>query len=58
MIGFAEIFTWLGRTLTRKFILLLIGFLCLQGVQLFIGVFGNLHLGGEVALIRLWLADL
>ena len=52
MIGFAEIFTWLGRTLTRKFILLLVGFLCLQGAQLFIGVFGNLHLGGEAALIN------
>ena len=52
MIGFAGIFTWLGRTLTRKFILLLVGFLLLQGAQLFIGVFGNLHVGGEAALIN------
>jgi nitrate/nitrite-specific signal transduction histidine kinase len=52
MIGFAKIFTWLGRTLTHKFILLLIGFLCLQGAQLFIGAFGNLHLGEEAALIN------
>jgi two-component system nitrate/nitrite sensor histidine kinase NarX len=42
----------LGRTLTRKFILLLVGFLLLQGAQLFIGVFGNLHVGGEAALIN------
>lgn len=52
MIGFTGIFTWLDRTLTRKFILLLVGFLFLQGAQLFIGVFGNLHLGEEAALIN------
>src|SRR4030066_257446 len=52
MIGFAGIFTWLGRTLTRKFILLLVGFLLLPGAPLFIGVFGNLHVGGEAALIN------
>ena len=52
MHGFARIFTWLGRTLTRKFVLLLIGFLFLQGAQLFIGVFGNLHIGGEAGLIN------
>jgi len=52
MIRFAAIFAWLGRTLTRKFILLLICFLLLQGAQLLIGVFGNLHLGGEAAFIN------
>lgn len=52
MVGFAGIFTWLGRTLTRKFILLLVGFLLLQGAQLFIGVIGNLHLGDEGGFIN------
>ena len=52
MIGFAGIFTWLGRTLTRKFILLLVGFLLLQGAQLFIGVSGNLQLGEEAVFIN------
>jgi len=36
---------WLGRTLTRKFTLLLAGFLALQALQLGIGIFGILHVG-------------
>jgi diguanylate cyclase (GGDEF)-like protein len=52
MTGFAGIFTWPGRTLTRKFILLLVGFLLLQGAQLFIGVSGNLHLGEGAVFIN------
>ncbi|MBI3778822.1 MAG: type IV pili methyl-accepting chemotaxis transducer N-terminal domain-containing protein, partial [Gammaproteobacteria bacterium] len=38
---------WLGLTLTRKFTLLLVGFLVLQTVQIGIGIFGILHVGEE-----------
>ncbi|MCR4347447.1 MAG: diguanylate cyclase [Sulfuricaulis sp.] len=38
---------WLGKTLTRKFIILLAGFLALQALQLGIGIFGILHVGEE-----------
>lgn len=51
MTGFAGIFTWLGRTLTRKFILLLTGFLVLQAIQLSVGIFSLRHLGEESVLI-------
>ena len=40
---------WLGRTLTRKFVLLLVGFLMLQTLQLGIGIYGVLHIGEEAA---------
>ena len=43
---------WLGRTLTRKFALLLAGFLALQALQLGIGIFGVLHVGEESAAIN------
>jgi len=52
MIRFARIFTWLGRTLTRKFTLLLAGFLTLQAIQLSAGIFSLRHLGEEAALIN------
>ena len=45
----SRIQNWLGRTLTRKFTLLLAGFLALQVLQLGVGVFGILHLGEEGA---------
>ncbi|HLD14642.1 MAG TPA: HAMP domain-containing protein, partial [Burkholderiales bacterium] len=44
--------SWLGKTLTRKFILLLAGFLVLQALQLGIGIFGILHVGEESAAIN------
>ena len=40
---------WLGRSLTRKFVLLLVGFLMLQTLQLGIGIYGVLHIGEEAA---------
>lgn len=40
---------WLSQTLTRKFTLLLAGFLVLQALQLGIGIFGVLHVGREGA---------
>lgn len=43
---------WLRRSLTGKFVLLLIGFLMLQGVQLAVGLFGILHIGEEGAFIN------
>ncbi|GMR04040.1 MAG: hypothetical protein BMS9Abin22_572 [Gammaproteobacteria bacterium] len=43
---------WLRRNLTGKFVLLLIGFLVLQGVQLATGLFGILHIGEEGAFIN------
>lgn len=43
---------WLGLTLTRKFTLLLTGFLVLQVLQLGIGIFGILHVGEESAAIN------
>ena len=52
MIGFAGIFTWLGRTLTRKFTLLLAGFFVLQAIQLSVGIFSLRHLGEEAVLIN------
>lgn len=52
MIRFAGIFTWLGRTLTRKFILLLVGFFVLQAIQLSVGIFSLRHLGEEAVLIN------
>lgn len=39
--------SWLSKTLTRKFTLLLAGFLALQALQLGIGIFGILHVGEE-----------
>ena len=39
---------WFGRTLTRKFALLLAGFLVLQAFQLGVGIFGTLHVGEEM----------
>lgn len=45
----SRIRNWLGRTLTRKFTLLLAGFLALQALQLGVGVFGILHIGEEEA---------
>ncbi len=36
---------WWGQTLTRKFTLLLAGFLVLQALQLGVGIFGILHIG-------------
>ncbi len=44
--------SWLGKTLTRKFTLLLAGFLALQALQLGIGIFGVLHVGEESAAIN------
>lgn len=41
--------SWLGHTLTRKFTLLLAGFLALQALQLAVGVLGTLHIGEEAA---------
>ena len=41
--------SWLSQTLTRKFTLLLAGFLVLQALQLVIGIFGILHVGKEGA---------
>lgn len=52
MIGFAGIFTWLGRTLTRKFVLLLAVFFVLQAIQLSVGIFSLRHLGEEAVLIN------
>jgi diguanylate cyclase (GGDEF)-like protein len=46
------VFPWLGRTLTRKFVLLLLGFLVLQSVQIAAGVLGVLHIGAESAQIN------
>ena len=52
MPGSAGIFAWLGRTLTRKFTLLLAVFLALQAIQLGVGIFSLRHLGEEAALIN------
>lgn len=52
MIRFAGIFTWLGRTLTRKFTLLLAVFFTLQAIQLSVGIFSLRHLGEEAVLIN------
>jgi len=52
MIGFAGIFAWSGRTLTRKFTLLLAGFFVLQAIQLSVGFFSLRHLGEEAVLIN------
>jgi diguanylate cyclase (GGDEF)-like protein len=52
MIGFAGIFAWSGRTLTRKFTLLLAGFFVLQAIQLSVGIFSLRHLGEEAVLIN------
>src|SRR3990172_12937867 len=43
---------WFGQTLTRKFTLLLTGFLVLQALQLGVGIFGVLHVGEEGAHIN------
>jgi diguanylate cyclase (GGDEF)-like protein len=40
---------WLGRTLTRKFTLLLAGFLALQALQLGAGLYGLLHISEEAS---------
>ncbi|HJW81101.1 MAG TPA: diguanylate cyclase [Acidiferrobacterales bacterium] len=48
----SRIQNWLGRTLTRKFSLLLLGFLLLQVAQLVLGVLGVLHLGEEGGFIN------
>lgn len=39
---------WFSQTLTRKFTLLLAGFLVLQALQLGVGIFGVLHVGEEM----------
>lgn len=52
MPGSAGIFAWLGRTLTRKFALLLAVFLALQAIQLGVGIFSLRHLGEEAVLIN------
>lgn len=52
MIRFASSFAWLGRTLTRKFTLLLAGFFVLQAIQLSVGIFSLRHLGEEAVLIN------
>ncbi|OFZ67196.1 MAG: hypothetical protein A2V79_01180 [Betaproteobacteria bacterium RBG_16_56_24] len=41
--------SWLGQTLTRKFMLLFAIFLALQAAQLGVGIFGILHIGEEAA---------
>lgn len=43
---------WLRRSLTNKFILLLLGFLLLQTIQLGSGIFGVLHIGEVSAVIN------
>lgn len=43
---------WLGKTLTRKFTLLLAGFLALQALQLGVGIYGILHIGEEGAALN------
>ena len=43
---------WLSQTLTRKFTLLLAGFLALQLLQLGIGIFGILHVGEQSATLN------
>ncbi len=43
---------WLGLTLTRKFTILLVGFLILQVIQLGTSIFGVLRLGQESAFIN------
>lgn len=48
----SRIKNWLGRTLIRKFFVLLLGFLLLQGAQLVSGVVGVLHLGEEGAFLN------
>ena len=45
----SRIRNWSGRTLTRKFVLLLAGFLALQALQLGFGIYGVLHIGEEAA---------
>jgi len=45
----SHIRNWLGRTLARKFMLLLAGFLALQALQLGVGISGLLHIGEEAA---------
>jgi diguanylate cyclase (GGDEF)-like protein len=52
MTGFSGIFAWSGRTLTRKFTLLLAGFFVLQAIQLSVGFFSLRHLGEEAVLIN------
>ncbi len=47
--GWNRIGGWLGRSLTRKFVLLLSGFLLLQALQLGFGIYGVLHIGEEAA---------
>ncbi len=42
---------WLAASLTRKFILLLIGFLVLQGLQIGLGIYGILHWGEEAGFL-------
>lgn len=39
---------WFRQTLTRKFTLLLVGFMLLQAIQLGVGIFGILHVGEEM----------
>ena len=43
---------WLSQTLTRKFSLLLVGFLVLQVLQLSIGILGILHVGEQSATLN------
>jgi len=45
----SHIRNWLGRTLARKFMLLLAGFLALQALQLGVGISGLLHIVEEAA---------
>lgn len=50
--GPTGLWAWFSKTLTRKFVLLLLGFFGLQVLQLAAGLVGVLHLGREGALIN------
>jgi diguanylate cyclase (GGDEF)-like protein len=50
--GFARLRGWLTASLTRKFIVLLLGFLLLQGLQLGVGIYLVLRMGEEVAFLN------
>lgn len=52
MLGFHSMSAWLGGTLSRKFLLLLFGFLALQLAQIAVGIFGVLHVGQESGYIN------
>jgi diguanylate cyclase (GGDEF)-like protein len=52
MFRVSAISSWLGRSLTRKLVLLLLGFLALQAIQLSVGIFSLRHLDEEAGLIN------